>query len=692
MTKEHKEVINLEKGDVAEIKLQNVDNTISLSNIDGDVIKGVSLMSLGEASGHGFVVDKKMLSSVVTASKKESSIKVHLSHPGIFGGIPKELLYLGTISNIKLLEERVIGDFTFSKVASNSPLGGSNLKENILSRLEEEETSFGFSARISGKSRDLEEPIDGFDQSLTVTGVHGFDIVENPATNNTFFFSKKLKEIEDKVIEASLSKEDVKKLLLTSLKEHFKIEETIHTDSKGKTNVNEDQKKKLLALTKLSKRYNLSQEKVTELALGDSTLDDIITQLDTNFQEPDKEGEVDLSIKLTVDEKEKKQTQLTRAILHQQGIKDKTETYDTKGLNEYGLLSLQGLYRQCCSLSNNIPGMTAGVDQMFSNIMLSGTNGQGSDDFVNILSNVLNKSLLAGYTFAEMSFEKLVGRRSFKDFKQNDMLRITEFSTFEEMPNGTAPKEGAFNDQKESARLATHGRRYTLDRKALYNDDLGAFSIIPQAMARSLKRYQNYIFWTKLYGTTFAGPAMNEVSNLFTAGAGNLVAPGSGAAPSSTTLNTAYLYFRRLKAAIPLEGDVPNIKLNIKPKYLVIPPQYEFEVNALTHSLFYNVNTSIKDGSQISNIYSAGGSRGFDTIIEGTLEDLNSTYTYPWYFFADPAIAPTMNFITLQGAETPYFVSEPTKTGDARGILWVMEIDFQFAPEDYRGAYCNAGS
>lgn len=677
-------------------------------DIEKGAIKDVLFMSLGPASGHGIYVDDIMLNSFLKVAENKSKVRVHLSHESFLGGFPKELLYIGNASKFYRKNDGVYGNFNFSPAAESNPFG--DFKKFVSDRIKENEMFFGFSAHVRRKYRTMEEAIDDHIESATITDIFSIDLVEDPATTTSLYFSTSFNNIKEKLEKFNsktedgfnISVQDQLKILGPEIKKYLQlnaIEDSNNSKgqnmpqpavkNKNEPTKNDSVRERLETLTKLSKKYDMTQEQITEYTFSEKTIDSIIFELDEKFTPKKQDNFVNTSFQITTDEQEKKFSQFEKAILFQRGIKTK-EKIDPKGLNEHGYIGLQSLFRLCAQYNGRFDLINIDSTKMMDSLFASSTHAQGSDDFVNILSNVLNKSLLSGYDFQDATFEKVCGRMSFNDFKTNDMTRMTEYDTYTKLPEGLGPEFGQFKDNKEQARLDTHGTKYILSRKAMVNDDMGAFTIIAAAMMRGLKRYQNQIFWDIVFGTAFAGPSMIEVSNLFSTTIGNLITPASGAAPSITTLDTAWKYFARLTSQSPKEGAKP-IYINARPQYMVHAPEDGLLINQLTQSAYYNISDTIKEGSLITNIHADGAKRNFIPIEEAYLETFDATNKYPWYLFSDPNALSTMQYLTLRGAEAPYTLSEPTPSGEARGIMWVVEHDFAFAPADYRGIYCNPG-
>lgn len=324
-----------------------------------------------------------------------------------------------------------------------------------------------------------------------------------------------------------------------------------------------------------------------------------------------------------------------------------------------------------------------------------GGTAQGTGDFVNILSNVLNKSLARGWETAPTTYQLWCGTGSLGDFKTADLVKVTEFSDIDEVPEGKAGTYGQFSDTKETAQLKTYMRLYSLTRQALVNDDLNWFSRVPMAIMRSVRRKMNKMAYGLIYnnngaGTALAGPTMNEDSTaLFTAGHANLVAIGAGGVVSEASITAGYNAMRGMRAPSPDGGRSATIALNIRPRYILCDRVNEVAAFVLNGSPMLSSTAGPVAGSQPVNIYGPGAARNLQVIAD---EEINILRSGMWYLAADPSEVGTVTCYTLNGKDAPTVKSEDARINEVQGISWGVSHDFVFAAEDYRGLYCNAGA
>jgi hypothetical protein len=106
------------------------------------LIRGVSLLTRGEALGHGYWCDSFMLDQCMAGMKlSQAGLKSRFTHPGMCSdGLGKPL---GTFQDPRREGDRVVADLHLKKSAHKTPEG--NLAEFIMDRAEEDPHDFGTS-------------------------------------------------------------------------------------------------------------------------------------------------------------------------------------------------------------------------------------------------------------------------------------------------------------------------------------------------------------------------------------------------------------------------------------------------------------------------------------------------------------------------------------------------------------------
>lgn len=144
-----------------------------------DVIEGVSIISIGEAKGHGLYVDETTLLEVkACAESYKGGVKVNLDH----GAGIKDIV--GFVNNFRIEGTQLLGDLN---LLETSPMHDYVLE--ISSKLPD---TFGISIAFSGPIREE----DGM-AFASCTELYSADLVQTPAANATGLFSFTAKQVDN---------------------------------------------------------------------------------------------------------------------------------------------------------------------------------------------------------------------------------------------------------------------------------------------------------------------------------------------------------------------------------------------------------------------------------------------------------------------------------------------------------------
>ena len=153
-------------------------------------------------------------------------------------------------------------------------------------------------------------------------------------------------------------------------------------------------------------------------------------------------------------------------------------------------------------------------------------------DFPNVLANVANKTLRAGYQAAPQTFRPLVRVVYLSDFKDVSRVQLGEAPQLEKVNEHGEFKRGKMGDAAEKYRLATFGKIVAITRQILINDDLDAFTRIPRSFGVAAANLESDLVW----GQITANPMMGDGKTLFHAGHKNI---GTAGAISTDTVGEA---------------------------------------------------------------------------------------------------------------------------------------------------------
>jgi hypothetical protein len=286
-----------------------------------------------------------------------------------------------------------------------------------------------------------------------------------------------------------------------------------------------------------------------------------------------------------------------------------------------------------------------------------------TSDFPNILADVANKTLRAGYELYPNTFQPFTKRATAPDFKNINRTQLSGAPALLQVNEHGEIKQGALVDAKETYSIATYARILSISRKTIINDDLSALTRVPELFGRKAAILEGDIVWAKIT----ANANMADGNALFSSAHSNL---GTTGAISVTTLNELQ---RKMTLQKGLEGD----NLNLMSKYLLVPVSLQLTVE----QLFSGINPT-----QTSNVVPSMVT-SLNRIYEPRL-DANSATAF--YVVADPSQVDTLEYCYLEGQEGMYF---ETQMGfDVDGVKFKARHDFGAGVIDYRGLTKNVGA
>lgn len=161
----------------------NFFTSLAESKVDREtgVISGVSVISVGEAKGHGMFVDGTTLEQVkLAAESHQDGVKVKTDHWSGFNGI------VGVIKNFQIDGDKLRGDLHL--------LENHDAREKVLEMAEKMPSQFGISISFSGDAETKPVETDGITSEVKFArcqSLEACDLVDSPAANADGLFSAK---------------------------------------------------------------------------------------------------------------------------------------------------------------------------------------------------------------------------------------------------------------------------------------------------------------------------------------------------------------------------------------------------------------------------------------------------------------------------------------------------------------------
>lgn len=369
------------------------------------------------------------------------------------------------------------------------------------------------------------------------------------------------------------------------------------------------------------------------------------------------------NVDVTADSRDKFVAGVTKALLHRAGYKDGES-------NEFSGLTLREIARAALESSGVRTVFRDPLAMIAAAMRPTALGGQHStSDFVQVLANIANKSMLKGWEEAEETFQLWTARGVLVDFKPAKRVDLNLFPALSEVPEGGEYQYGSIGDRGESIVLATYGKMFGITRQAIINDDMNVFTRIPQKMGRAARRTVGNL----VYGTLTANANMADNQPLFSVAHDNLAA--AGAAPSVVSVSEG-------RAAMALQKDPDQYAaggLNIRPSFMLVPVELEGIAKTLMAAQY--------DPAATAGTLTPNSVAGLATVIsDGRLSANSST---AWYLAASPNAFDTIEVAYLNGVDTPTL--EQREGWNIDGVEFKVRIDAGVKALDFRGLYKNPG-
>lgn len=362
------------------------------------------------------------------------------------------------------------------------------------------------------------------------------------------------------------------------------------------------------------------------------------------------------------------------SILERAQLLPKERRPETEG-NEFRGFTLLELARGYLA---NIGHSTRGMDRMamVGQAFIRVSPGQGSSDFANLLADVANKSAGRGYEDAPESWRGYCRIGSLSDFKVGTRPVLSLFDSLDEIPESGEYKYGNFSDKAENIQLATFGKLWGVTRKTIINDDLNQLTRVPMKLGAAAARVPGDLVVTNIL---LGNPTMVEdTTALFHANHGNLVAGGSGAAPSVATLQAAETAMATQTS--PATKTESGKTIGIPLAHLIVPVALKSTARVLRAAQYDPAGTA---GTLTPNPF-------MDAFEVHADHRIDSNDAAKWFAAADPNRFDTIEVAFLDGNDAPFLEEDSPITVD--GMVMKVRLDVGASALDYRGLYHNDGN
>jgi ATP-dependent protease ClpP protease subunit len=345
------------------------------------------------------------------------------------------------------------------------------------------------------------------------------------------------------------------------------------------------------------------------------------------------------------DERDKFRSGVSAALMARAGMAkdDPANNFRGRSLQELARASLERAGRR-----------TDGLSKMD---LVAAAFTHSTSDFPLLLANVAQKAMMKGYDEAQETFQAWTTKGALPDFKAARRVDLSTFPSLAKVTEGAEYKSATIGERGETIQLATYGRKFSITRQAIINDDLDAFSKIPQRMGRAAIRTVGDL----VYAVLTSNPAMADTIALFHADHGNLL---TGAAIATSSVDT-------MRVAMAKQKDGTAV-LGIRLAYLIVPVALEGTARVVRDSEFEVTGSK--------NLTVPNSVRGtFEVISDARLDTASASN---WYGAASPSMHDTIEVAYLDGVETPTL--EQQSGWDVDGVEFKVRMDAGVKALDFR--------
>ena len=314
---------------------------------------------------------------------------------------------------------------------------------------------------------------------------------------------------------------------------------------------------------------------------------------------------------------------------------------------------------------------TSGLSKrQLAGLILSNRAAGGSmstSDFPLILSALVNKTLLKAYMEWPQTWKPFVAITDAQDFKEIHALRLSGAPDLKGLNERGEYQSASFSEKGETYVVITKGIMTNLTRQMLINDDLRAFTRIPQLFGVAARRMEA----DAVYSLITSNPTMSDGVKLFHASHNNL-AP-AGAAIGNASLSAGRAAMRKQKG---MNGE----RIDVQAAFLLIPTVKETEAEVLLRS------AALPDDNKSSGVYNPWNGK-LTPIADPHLDDASTT---AWYMLSHPNQVAMIEAAYLEGEQQPYV--EDTIDFDSDALKIKVRHDFGCGAVDHVAGYKNPGA
>lgn len=346
------------------------------------------------------------------------------------------------------------------------------------------------------------------------------------------------------------------------------------------------------------------------------------------------------------------------ALLHRHNPAKETLTGDGR---DFRGLSLRELARELLRARNiDTKGMAVGDIAQRS---------LSTSDFPLILANVANKTLRGAYEASPQTFRPFCRQTNLNDFKEVYRNQLGEAPKLVKVNENGEIKYGSLSESRESYHLESYAVALPLTRKTIINDDLNAFTRLPEMLGASAADLESDIVWSLIVNNV---ELKSDGKAMFHADHKNIGTKSLGV--DGLSLGRTAMYKQT-----GLDAK-RKMQLNLAPQFLAVPP----ELQTVAQQIMMPI--AAVEAAKVNPFVGS-----LQPIVEARLSaDGVSNGDSAWYMIASPGRIDTIEIAYLDGNTGPTITTE--EGFDVDGVKIKCSHDFGAGLIDFRGFYKSTGT
>lgn len=302
---------------------------------------------------------------------------------------------------------------------------------------------------------------------------------------------------------------------------------------------------------------------------------------------------------------------------------------------------------------------------------------ESTSDFANITLDAINKSLRFFYLDAPRTWTIWAERKTTADFKTINRVVLSEAPNMISRDEAGELKYVNLTDSKETYTPTEYIMGIKLTRRAIINDDLDAFAVIPRQQASACARLEDTVAYAVLTGNA----AMADSIAIFHASHSNYTASGTAITIASLQVGATMIEVQK--------GLAGKAYLELKPKFLLVPTSIRYQTEALIKS---DKVIPTQSSTAAAATQQAQVNPFYNQLVVVPSVRLNEASATGWYLLSDYRDGQVNTIEMSFLADEPEPVARQETDFDTEDVKYAIRHTLGAKAIDYRGLYYNVGA